>query len=206
PFRMPTPLPLWWPVALFAVIGALFGTTYGVLKAPKYTATSYVVVAPGKSSDPVTALGFAHAYGRVVTKGAVLNNAQTAAGMTAEALRTSVQAVTSPDAPMIEINGSGLHADQAAANANEVARALTSYGNSSAAKTGVRLAVLSKALIPTAPSSPNAKIAGGVGACAGGLVGCLAMLVQPGSRRGAAGAGGSAAAGGQSAVAKEGAR
>ncbi|MFF3764195.1 lipopolysaccharide biosynthesis protein [Streptomyces sp. NPDC001922] len=186
PSFLPRPLPIWAPVLLLALLGGLLGGVYGLVKAPRFTASSYVVVAPGKAADPATALGFAHAYGRVVTGGAVLDNAQTAAGVPAETLRKRVRALTSPEAPMIEIQGSDSRAEQAAVNANEVARALTSYANASAANTGVRLAVLSKALTPAAPTSPSARIAAGVGACAGGLLGCLVMLVQPGTRRRAA--------------------
>jgi capsular polysaccharide biosynthesis protein len=176
-------LPVWWPVALFALLGALSGAVYGLLKAPQYTATSYVVVAPARSGDPATVLGFAHAYGRVVTNSAVLADAQAATGTSADDLRERVQAVTSPDAPMIEIMGSDPRADRAATNVNEVARALTAYANASASSTGVRLSVLSKAPTPTYATSPSAGIATAVGFCAGGLLGSLVLLVRPGGRR-----------------------
>ncbi|MET8682287.1 lipopolysaccharide biosynthesis protein [Streptomyces sp. NPDC004647] len=175
-------LPVWWPLALSAVLGMLCGAAYGVLQTPQYTTTGYVVVAPEKAADPMTALGYAHAYGRVVTNSAVLGHAQEATGKPAAELRTHIQAATSPDAPMIEIIGSDTRAEQSATNANEVARALTEYANASANSTGVRLSVLSKAPVPDAPTSPSAMIAAAVGTCAGGLLGFLIVLVRPGSR------------------------
>ncbi|MEV6314914.1 Wzz/FepE/Etk N-terminal domain-containing protein [Streptomyces sp. NPDC051776] len=179
-------LPSWWPLALCLLLGTLAGLGYGAMKTPNYTATSYVVVNPERGAETATALGFAHAYGRVVSNAAVLADAQAATGIPANELRNRVQAVTSPEAPMIEIVGSDVRADKAATNANEVARALTAYANASAASTGVRLSVLSKAPTPTAPASPSIWIAGAVGACAGGLLGCLILLVKPSGRRGSA--------------------
>ncbi|MFG2192378.1 lipopolysaccharide biosynthesis protein [Streptomyces sp. NPDC048639] len=179
-------LPPWWPLAVCVLLGTLAGLGYGAIRTPNYAATSYVVVNPERGADTATALGFAHAYGRVVTNAAVLADAQAATGIPANDLRNRVQAVTSPDAPMIEIVGSDARADKAASNANEVARALTAYANASATSTGVRLSVLSKAPTPTAPASPSIWIAGAVGACAGGLLGCLLLLVKPSGRRGSA--------------------
>ncbi|MGP3948939.1 Wzz/FepE/Etk N-terminal domain-containing protein [Streptomyces sp. 7N604] len=175
--------PAWWPLAVCVLLGTLCGAAYGVLKPPQYTATSYVVVATSRSADPATALGFAHAYGRVVTNSAVLADAQAATGIPASDLGARVQSITSPDAPMIEIVGRDTRAERAATNANEIARALTEYANASATSTGVRLSVLSKAPTPTAPTSPSARIATAVGACAGGLLGGLLLLVRPGGGR-----------------------
>ncbi|MGP3980459.1 Wzz/FepE/Etk N-terminal domain-containing protein [Streptomyces sp. KR80] len=176
-------LPAWWPLALCAVLGTVCGAAYGVLKTPQYRATSYVVVSADKSTDPATALGYAHAYGRVVTDSVVLGGAQMATGWSVADLRDRVQAVTSPDAPMIEITGSDTRAARAAGNANEVARALTVYANGSTKSTGVRLILLSRALTPTSPVTPSGTLSTAVGLCAGGLIGCLVLLVRPGSRR-----------------------
>lgn len=176
-------LPPWWPLALCILLGTLAGAGYGVLKSPLYSATSYVVVAPTRPGDPATALGFAHAYGRVVTNSAVLADAQAATGVPEADLKSHVAAVTSPDAPMIEITGSDSRPDQSATIANEVARALAAYANASARSTDVRLNVLSKAPVPNSPTSPSGGITTAVGACAGLLLGCLIMLVRPGGRR-----------------------
>jgi capsular polysaccharide biosynthesis protein len=180
--RSPSPLRrllTGWPLALGVLLGALSGGAYGMLKAPQYTATSYVVVVPGKAAEPAMALGFAQAYGRVATGSAVLAEAQEAAGLPTAELRRRVRVATSPDAPMVEISGTAGRAHRAAAIANAVARALTNNGNASQQSTGVRLTLLSEALAPVAPSSPSARIALAVGACAGGLVGCLVLLVRP---------------------------
>ncbi|MFE6777642.1 lipopolysaccharide biosynthesis protein [Streptomyces sp. NPDC057702] len=172
-------LPGWWPVALGAALGLAGGAAYGVFTAPEYTATSYVVAVARDGTDPATALGFAQAYGRITTGGAVLSAAQRATGTPVDALRASVRTATSPDAPMIEVTGADARAGRAATTANAVARALTEHANRSTPSTGVRLTVFAQAVPPTAPTSPSLPISLAVGGCAGGLLGSLALLVRP---------------------------
>ncbi|WP_254393358.1 hypothetical protein [Streptomyces buecherae] len=172
-------LPGWWPVAFGAALGLAGGGTYGALATPEYTATSYVVAAAKDGTDPATALGFAQAYGRITTGGAVLGAAQRTTGTPVDDLRASVRTATSPDAPMIEVTGADARAGRAAATANAVARALTEHANRSARSTGVRLTVFAQAVPPTAPTSPSLPISLAVGGCAGGLLGALALLVRP---------------------------
>ncbi|WP_199185592.1 YveK family protein [Streptomyces carminius] len=184
PSRLPRPA--WWPLALGALLGLLGGAAYGTLATPRYTATSYVVVVPGERSDATAALGFAQAYGRVATEGTVLAAAGEKAGTPPHELRSAVRAVTSPDAPMVEITGTASHPDRAAAVANAVADALTRTGNRAADGTGVRLSSFSSAFAPDEPTSPSPSLAAAVGGCAGGLVGALALLAAPRPRRPAA--------------------
>ncbi|QTD98643.1 lipopolysaccharide biosynthesis protein [Streptomyces cyanogenus] len=169
-----------WSLATAGVLaGGLLGGAYGVLKTPTYTATSYVVAVPTEKSDPASAMGFAQAYGRVATQLAVLDDAQKSAGVSARTLRNNVRTVTSPDAPMIAISAVSARPKRAVAMANAVARALTRQANQSKAGTHVELLTFSRAVKPTAPSSPSAKVTGLVGASAGGLLGGLALLVRP---------------------------
>ncbi|QKW54897.1 lipopolysaccharide biosynthesis protein [Streptomyces buecherae] len=172
-------LPGWWPVALGAALGLAGGGTYGALATPEYTATSYVVAVAKDGTDPATALGFAQAYGRITTGGAVLGAAQRTTGTPVDDLRASVRTATSPDAPMIEVTGADARAGRAAATANAVARALAEHANRSERSTGVRLTVFARAVPPTAPTSPSLPISLAVGGCAGGLLGALALLVRP---------------------------
>ncbi|MDJ0340341.1 lipopolysaccharide biosynthesis protein [Streptomyces sp. H10-C2] len=174
-------LPRWWPLPLCIGLGLAGGAGYGVVTPPQYSATSYVIVVP-QHSDSSTALGFAQAYGRVITGSAVLTGAQEAAGVPVSALRTSVQAATSPDAPMIAITGTGSQAGTAARIANAVANSLAATGNQNAANTGVRLLLFSPAATPSTPVSPSTSLSAAVGASAGGLLGALILLVRPGGR------------------------
>lgn len=174
-------LPRWWPLPLCVGLGLAGGLGYGLVTPPQYSATSYVIVVP-QHSDPATALGFAQAYGRVITGSAVLADAQDEAGVPLADLRKNVQAATSPDAPMISITGTGSRARNASDIANAVANSLTATGNRNAASTGVRLLLFSPAAVPTAPASPSTALSGAVGASAGGLLGALVLLVRPGSR------------------------
>jgi uncharacterized protein involved in exopolysaccharide biosynthesis len=170
---------VWWPVALCLLLGTAAGAGYGLLKAPQYTATSYVVVVPTAHTDPATALGFAQAYGRVAADAAVLREARPAAGLSLTALQGAVRSATSPDAPMIEVSATAARPGRAAVVANAVSRALTRHGNQSAERTTVRLVSFARATPPAAPTSPSLPVAAAVGGCAGGLLGGLLRLVRP---------------------------
>ncbi|KQX58931.1 MULTISPECIES: hypothetical protein [unclassified Streptomyces] len=165
------------PVAVLA--GAALGGGYGALKTPQYAATSYVIVVPAEKSDPAAALGFAQAYGRVATDIAVTGDAQVWAGVTADTLRRNVQAATSPDAPMISITAQSEQPAKAVSMADGVARALVLNSSHVAGSTGVKVVQFSRATKPIAPVSPSAPLSALVGACAGGLLGGLALLVRP---------------------------
>ncbi|WP_328687755.1 hypothetical protein OG879_13670 [Streptomyces caniferus] len=180
-------LPRWWPLPLCALLGAAGGAGWGLLQPPEYAATGYVLVVPAKGSDPASALGFAQAYGRVATSGAVLAAAHRASHVPLGALRGGIRTTTSPDAPMIEITGTARSARASADLANAVARSLTRTGNEAGDSTGARLLVFSPASAPAAPASPSAPLATGVGACAGGLLGGLLLLVRPARERQRAG-------------------
>ncbi|MEH0423503.1 lipopolysaccharide biosynthesis protein [Streptomyces sp. B21-083] len=172
-------LPPWSLLVAGAVLGGLLGGAYGTLKAPTYTATSYVVAVPTEKSDPASALGFAQAYGRVATQVAVLGDAQVWAGVPVSTLRSSVQTATSPDAPMIAVSATSTRRDLATDMANAVARSLTRHANDTKASTHVELLQFSRAVKPAEPSSAPAAMTGLVGASAGGLLGGLVLLVRP---------------------------
>ncbi|MFE7552227.1 YveK family protein [Streptomyces gardneri] len=169
-----------WAVLPAAVLaGAVLGGGYGALKTPQYAAISYVIVVPAEKSDPAAALGFAQAYGRVATDIAVTGDAQVWAGVTADTLRRSVQAATSPDAPMISITARAEKPAKAVAMADGVARALVLNSTHVAGSTGVKVVQFSRATKPVAPVSPSAPLSALVGGCAGGLLGGLVLLVRP---------------------------
>ncbi|MET9349579.1 lipopolysaccharide biosynthesis protein [Streptomyces termitum] len=180
--RLPAALrsPGRWAVLPAAVVaGAALGGGYGALKTPEYAATSYVIVVPGEKSDPAAALGFAQAYGRVATDIAVTGDAKAWTGVSAATLRKSVQAETSPDAPMISITARAAKPARAVSIADGVARSLVANSSQVAGSTGVKVVQFSRATEPASPVSPSAPLAALVGACAGGLLGGLALLVRP---------------------------
>ncbi|WP_418958795.1 lipopolysaccharide biosynthesis protein [Streptomyces tritici] len=185
---LPSPLarlrsrPRLWALPAAVLLGTAAGAGYGLFTPPEYAATSYVVVVPGERSDPAAALGFAQAYGRVATDLAVTGDAQVWAGVSAATLRSSVQAATSPDAPMISVTARSAKPATAVAMADGVARALVTSGTHASAGTGVKVVQFARATKPTRPVSPSAPLSALVGGCAGGLLGGLALLVRP--RRG----------------------
>lgn len=162
-----------------AVLGAGGGAAYGLLTPPAYTATAYVLAVPGKGGDTASALGFAQAYGRVATQVAVLGDAQVDAGVPVAKLRSSVTAETSPDAPMVAITASAARPGQARDTANAVSRALVTAATHSADATRVKLLSFSRAVAPSSPATPGPLLTTLVGACAGGLLGALGLLVRP---------------------------
>jgi capsular polysaccharide biosynthesis protein len=161
------------------VAGGLLGGTYGLVRTPAYTATSYVVAVPTEKSDTATALGFAQAYGRVAPQLAVLGDAQVWAGVPVKTLQDNVRTATSPDAPMVSVTATSSRPDVAADMANAVARALTRHAGDTEQSTHVELQQFARAVRPTEPSSASAGVTGLVGASAGGLLGGLAVLVRP---------------------------
>ncbi|MCX4526313.1 MULTISPECIES: lipopolysaccharide biosynthesis protein [unclassified Streptomyces] len=171
--------PAWWPLPAVALLGLAAGGAYGVLKAPEYAATSYVVAVPDDTTEPATALGFAQAYARIATSSSTLAYAQPRAGLSAQKLRTQVRAETSPESPMIAITGTSKSPAEAADIANAVADALSLSSNQAAKNTGVQLLLFNQAVAPAAPASPSAPVSGAVGLCAGGLLGGLWMLARP---------------------------
>ncbi|MEU2830397.1 lipopolysaccharide biosynthesis protein [Streptomyces lavendulae] len=177
------PPPAWWPLPACALLGLAAGGAYGVLKAPEYAATGYVVAVPNETTEPATALGFAQAYGRIATSSSTLAYAQPRAGIDARRLRTQVRTETSPDSPMIAITGTSKSPSEAADIANAVADALTLTSNQAAKNTGVQLLLFNQAVAPSEPASPSAPVSGAVGLCAGGLLGGLWLLARPGRRR-----------------------
>ncbi|MFJ8017642.1 lipopolysaccharide biosynthesis protein [Streptomyces sp. NPDC096339] len=175
-------LPVWWTLPACALVGLAAGGAYGVLKAPEYAATSFVVAVPDDTTEPATALGFAQAYARIATSSSTLAYAQPRAGVSARKLRTQVRAETSPESPMIAITGTSKSPSGAADIANAVADALSLSSNQAAKNTGVQLLLFNQAVAPTEPASPSAAISGAVGLCAGGLLGGLWLLARPGGR------------------------
>ncbi|ANP55159.1 capsular polysaccharide biosynthesis protein [Streptomyces griseochromogenes] len=170
-----------WLIPVGVLLGAAAGGTYGEMRPPQYTASSYVIAVPAEKSktDPAAALGFAQAYGRVVNQLAVLGQAQVRAGVPVQLLRRSVRAATSPDAPMIAITATSERPARAADIANAVSGAVTAQAKKTKKATGITLVRLSAALTPTEPSSASPALTTLVGASAGGLLGGLALLVRP---------------------------
>jgi len=172
-------LPRWATLPLGLGIGLVGGLGYGLTATPQYAATGYVMVVPQRAGDSSATLGFAQAYGRIVTGSAVLAGAQAAAHLDAARLRDQVQAATSPDAPMISVTGTASRGPAAADIANAVANSLASTANRNATATGVRLLVFSPAVAPTSAASPSVPLSAAVGASAGALLGGLVLLIRP---------------------------
>lgn len=165
---------------LLTAIGGGAGAAYAAIKTPTYTAKAYVVTI-GAGAEPIVALNYAQAYGRIATTGPVLATA----GQTLGADRTGlnrVTASTSPDAPVIEITATGPSPSRTATVANAVANSLITLGDTRKGETRVGLTMLAAATPPARPTSPKPPMELAVGAAAGLLIGGLAVLAGAGRR------------------------
>jgi uncharacterized protein involved in exopolysaccharide biosynthesis len=169
----------WWLIVLLTGLGAGAGLAYALISPPEYTAKAYVAVVaenPGDSS----AVSYAQAYSRIAGQGDALQAAADASDGSASVteLRRNVLAAASPDAPVIELTGTAGSAERAAELVNLLANGVIETANSHTADTRMRLAMLSAALPPADPTSPQVLLAVAVGAAAGLLLGGLAFLAR----------------------------
>lgn len=165
---------------LLTLIGGGAGAIYAAVKTPTYTAKAYVVTI-GAGAEPIVALNYAQAYGRIATTGPVLATAGKTLGADRAGLNR-VTASTSPDAPVIEITATGSSPGRTANVANAVAGSLIALGDTRKGETRVGLAMLAAATPPARPTSPKPPMELAVGAAAGLLIGGLAVLAGVGRR------------------------
>ncbi|MFF8774601.1 hypothetical protein [Kitasatospora sp. NPDC015120] len=168
----------WWPVVLAVPLGAVAGAGYAVVAHPSYAANSYVIVVPETPGETVAAVNFAQAYGRLAGQPQVLATAAAETGHRTAELASLVHGTTSPDAPMIEITGTGPRPEEAVRAAEAVSRSLVAFANTSSRETGVRLVPLAAAAEPERPTTPSGKLDVAVGGSAGVLIGALVMMTR----------------------------
>ncbi|WP_369182902.1 Wzz/FepE/Etk N-terminal domain-containing protein [Streptomyces sp. Y1] len=168
----------WWPVVLAVPLGAAAGGGYAAVSHPSYAASAYVLVVAQNPGEAATATNFAQAYGRLAGQPQVLAVAAAETGHSRADLEALVHGTTSPDAPMIEITGTGTRPQEAAQTADAVARALVSFANTSSRDTNVRLVTLAPAAEPDKPTTPSGKLDVAVGGAAGLLLGALVMMTR----------------------------
>jgi capsular polysaccharide biosynthesis protein len=169
----------WGPIVALVVLGAIAGGVYGAVKTPSYRAQAYVVFT-AEPGEPMAAVSFAQAYGRLVSGGPILDAAATALG--SRTGLSTVTAATSPDAPVVEITATGANATRTADVANAVAKALVDHATGRKAATRVSASVLAAAAVPPTPSSPKPPLELAVGTAAGVLLAGLAELTGLGRR------------------------
>ncbi|MGD9528285.1 YveK family protein [Pseudonocardia sp.] len=181
-----------WVIAVLCVLlGVAGGFAYTRLVTPSYESTGYVIATAQATTttqgtipgDERRAVQVAQTLSRLVDQQEVRAAAATAAGLTPDQVGKQVQGRAMPESSTIEITGTATTADGAARLVNAVADELVKLNTDRMAATGVTLAVLSPASVPTSPSSPVLVLDVGVGAGAGILLGALYLLATGGSRR-----------------------
>ena len=167
-----------WPLLAAVPLGAVCGGAYALAAPAQYQANAYVMVVPSTPGDGTSAIDFAQAYGRVITQPEILLSAAASTGVPMAKLTPLVQAVTSPDAPMIQITGTAGTASRSASEANAVAHSLVAFGNAASKDTLVKLLTFAAAARPADPSSPSRTLDVAVGGAAGLLIGGLGMMAR----------------------------
>jgi capsular polysaccharide biosynthesis protein len=167
-----------WPLVAAVPLGAVAGGVYAMVAPVQYQANAYVMVVPSTVGDSSTAVDFAQAYGRVIAQPEILLSAAASTGVPLAKLTPLVQAVTSPDAPMIQVTGTAGTARRSAAEANAVAKSLVVFGNAASKQTNVKLLTFAAAARPDQPSSPSRTLDVAVGGAAGLLIGGLGMMAR----------------------------
>ncbi|MCP2335166.1 hypothetical protein [Actinomadura rupiterrae] len=173
---------------LMITLGAVAGAAYGTITPPTYEASAHVLITPDKSGSAPEAVNYAQAYGRLANLPETLTWAPAPPwGSSVASAARRVRTSTSPDTPLIRLIASAGKPRQAADLANAAAAGLVRYGSVHQGDTGVRVVLMSNALVPTAASSPSPGLDIAVGAAAGGLLAALAALAglrwpQPGPR------------------------
>ncbi|WP_242882366.1 hypothetical protein [Actinomadura litoris] len=174
------------PALALVLTGTLGGLGYSLVVPATYTATAYVLVVDegaGGARGPA-AVSFAQAYGRLAPLPETLRHSSLPLPKVARgATREHIQASTSPETPLVRLTGSGASAADAAGFANAAADALVRYGTSHRADTGVRVALMSLAGKPAAPTSPNLPLDVAVGTASGILLAGLGAAILSGRRR-----------------------
>lgn len=169
----------------FALGGVLLGLSLAGITPTTYEAESILVVVPSGTSGSDLAVGYARIFGRLATDRAVLAPLLAADETydNYEELSRSISVDISPNTPMFELIASESDPDSAADLANLVATAVSEYTVRSQGRTGYRAEVLTAALPPTAPASPNPRLNAVVGGTVGFLMAGLLVLAVASSPR-----------------------
>lgn len=168
----------------FAIGGVLLGLALAGVTPTTYRAESLMVVVPSGTAGSDLAVGYARVFSRLATDPAVLTPlvAQDPSLSDLKSLSEAISVDVSPNTPMFELAADDSTAAGAAALANLVGDAVSDYTRANQVRTGYRAEVMTVALPPEEPSSPNirlnAVIGGSVGLVVAGLL-VLAVAARP---------------------------
>lgn len=169
----------WRWIALGVALGLLGGGAAGFLMPARYTANSYlVVVAVGSTGTTADAANFGKVFARVAVDPVVLSRSPHVAeiGLTPDNANKSARVLASPDAPVLQVVGTGSTAFRAAEVANVVAQAITLYATDRSTDTGFLIRQFVTAEPPTKRSSPRPTLDLALGLVVGLGLGILAAL------------------------------
>jgi capsular polysaccharide biosynthesis protein len=167
----------WFLLIAVAAIGATAGYFVSATRPTKYAASAYLLGhATGEhAADSSLVSSSAKVYARAASDpdivATALRNGQLA--MSPESAAGSLNAIASPDTPLLEIRATTGHAGDSVTLANAVASAVESYSVSLAQGTGYEMQHFRSATRPSSPVGPGAVVF----AFGGGLLGLLLVVV-----------------------------
>lgn len=173
----------WRFVVIGAVLGALIGAGVGTAVPERYEASAYLVVTAEEDADAgTTPTSYAQVYSRIARQPAVMMEADPEAEL--GTFGRGITVTSFPDAPVIELTGTGDSAEQATLRANTMADALATYSEGEAAISGYTVNVVTPAMEEGATRPPTMLPSLSAGLVLGVFAGfVLAMLTSRRGRR-----------------------
>lgn len=168
----------WRFVLVGALLGALLGAIVGAVVPEEFEVSAYLVVTAEEDADAgTTPTSYAQVYSRLARQPAVMMQADPEAQLGTFGQGITVRAF--PDAPMIELTGSGDSAELATLRANTMAEALGEYSEGEAAISGYAVDVVTPALEEGATSPPTMLPSVAAGVVLGVFAGLVLAMIAP---------------------------
>lgn len=160
---------------LLAVLG---GTVFLVLSPTRYTANAYLVVTRTETGNSGDTSAFSQVFARLAADPTVLGVSPHLAsiGMTPQSASRAILVSASPDAPILQVQGTSGRAFRAAEITNFAAQAMQIYAEERSGDTGFEVREFVRATPPMDPTWPKPVPILGVSIVIGLVLGTLAAL------------------------------
>jgi capsular polysaccharide biosynthesis protein len=162
---------------LLPVLCGLAGYAVSVATPPRYTAEAYVLITATGDAGDVTPGDISQAVARVATSESVIAAADSD-DLILAAREDKLTSSASPDAPLVELSATATSASDAAALANDLARAVEVHMATNAGVDEVRAGTFASASAPAEPSSPSVLVSVVAGVALGFLLAFVGFVLR----------------------------
>ncbi len=171
----------WWVLVWGIIIGAAWGVIATLLMTPMYQASVYLlVVTASPTIENTAAYDYTQAYSRLATIPSVVGPVTSKYGIepTAQNLQEVVTVEVPPNSPVFQLTVTTPDPEKSTAMVNDLGAKVSSFSTDRLAPgSGYRSIVVSEALIPKAPTSPDPKLNVALGAAVGFFMGGALVLM-----------------------------